>query len=235
VAPVAGVWGASSRPALHAASSRCRSAALLFAAGAAASRRASRCAFWGHRATSTVAASAAKKASLVESDEVSLHTFKVGQQLEGTVIQIYCPSGVSVDVGCAECLGFLEVEEFRDGFPFEGPFSFKPGDQVTVRVLDLNPNAKTEDHGEPDARGDHGDCGKLHLTRRSGDLNRPSRYVADHRKPANLKPFLTIDPKEWIEGEVVMMSSAALIQPAFTKLPLGIGLFLDVNPRDRTT
>lgn len=35
---------------------------------------------------------------------------QVGDAVTGTVTQIYCPGGVSVDVGC-ETLAFLEVEE----------------------------------------------------------------------------------------------------------------------------
>eukprot|EP00913_Durusdinium_trenchii_P022236 g20894.t2 len=114
--------------------------------------------------------------------------FKVGDAVTGTVTQIYCPGGVSVDVGC-ETLAFLEVEEtqktkclvkeFSDGFPAEGPFRFRPGDTVHARVLDVNPDARVEDHGEPDPFGEHGDTGKLHLTLRSGPLERPTRFVAD--------------------------------------------------------
>lgn len=133
----------------------------------------------------------------------------VGQQLEGTVVQIYCPGGVSVEVGCQEALGFLEVEEFRDGFPFEGPFSFQRGQEVTVRVLDVDPSFVFA-HGEPDPHGDHGDSGRLHLTMRTGSLERPRRYVADTTRPAKLEPFKGIAQQEWLEGEVVMMSNWAV-------------------------
>lgn len=145
-----------------------------------------------------------------EASQVSIKDFRVGQTLEGRIVQIYCPGGVSVDVGCRETLGFLEVEEFRDGFPIQGPFFYKPGDRVTVRVLDINPRAVVNDHGEPDPHGDYGDNGKLHLSMRSGDLARPPRYVADASRPANLKPFLDISPMTWLDGEVVMMSSWAV-------------------------
>jgi hypothetical protein len=33
-----------------------------------------------------------------------------GDSVVGTVVQIYCPGGVSVDVGCCDTLAFLEVE-----------------------------------------------------------------------------------------------------------------------------
>eukprot|EP00933_Yihiella_yeosuensis_P082740 TRINITY_DN96731_c0_g1_i1.p1 TRINITY_DN96731_c0_g1~~TRINITY_DN96731_c0_g1_i1.p1 ORF type:complete len:257 (+),score=31.39 TRINITY_DN96731_c0_g1_i1:28-798(+) len=151
--------------------------------------------------------------------DLPLSHFEVGQNIEGTVVQIYCPSGVSVDVGCEETLGFLEVEEFQDGFPLDGPFSFKPGEKVNVRVLDVNPNAKLEDHGEPDPRGDHGNTGKLHLTRRSGDLRRPPRYIADTQRCANLEPFTKISSDTWLDGEVVMLSSWA----AFLKIEAPCG------------
>ena len=78
----------------------------------------------------------------------SLRELEVGQTLEGRVVQIYCPAGVSVDVGCGETLGFLEVEEFQDGFPSEGPFSFQNGDAVAVRVLDVSPKAQVDFHGD---------------------------------------------------------------------------------------
>ena len=35
---------------------------------------------------------------------------KEGDSVVGTVVQIYCPGGVSVDVGCCDTLAFLEVE-----------------------------------------------------------------------------------------------------------------------------
>lgn len=137
----------------------------------------------------------------------------------GQVVQIYCPGGISVDVGCSETLAFLEVEEirigrctfffgfglfrsfekiggstltiqeFKDGFPDQGPFRFRVGETVHARVLDVNPSARTgvfwlfepggldldfccleshgnlvsrtEDHGEPDPFGEHGDTGAL--------------------------------------------------------------------------
>lgn len=78
---------------------------------------------------------------------------KVGQEVLGHVVSIYCPSGVSVDVGC-QTLAFLEVEatamkwspltrqEFGDGFPKSGPFRFQAGDEVHARVLDVNPSAR---------------------------------------------------------------------------------------------
>ncbi|CAE7616544.1 unnamed protein product [Symbiodinium natans] len=111
-----------------------------------------------------------------------LDKFKVGEHVEGTVVQIYCPGGVSVDVGCSDSFAFLEVEEFGDGFPQKGPFKYKPGDQIAARVLDINPEARVVDHGEADPHGEHGDSGKLHLTMRSGTLDRPDRYVADARR-----------------------------------------------------
>ncbi|CAK9048166.1 Uncharacterized protein SCF082_LOCUS26875 [Durusdinium trenchii] len=135
--------------------------------------------------------------------------FKVGDAVTGTVTQIYCPGGVSVDVGC-ETLAFLEVEEFSDGFPAEGPFRFRPGDTVHARVLDVNPDARVEDHGEPDPFGEHGDTGKLHLTLRSGPLERPTRFVADASRPANLDAFSDISMEAWLVGEVVMMSNWAV-------------------------
>lgn len=139
-----------------------------------------------------------------------LAQLEVGQTLEGRVVQIYYPGGVSVDVGCRETLGFVEVEEFRDGFPAEGPFSFRPGDVVSVCVLDVNPDAQIDDHGEPDPHGDHGDNGKLHLTMRSGDLARPPRYSADVSRPADIEPFKGISSEEWLDGEVTMMSDWAV-------------------------
>ena len=36
--------------------------------------------------------------------------FQVGEHVEGMVVQIYCPGGVSVDVGCSDTYAFLEVE-----------------------------------------------------------------------------------------------------------------------------
>ena len=35
---------------------------------------------------------------------------QVGQAVEGTVVQIYCPGGISVDVGCSDVFAFIEVE-----------------------------------------------------------------------------------------------------------------------------
>jgi len=140
---------------------------------------------------------------------LSLHELSVGQVLNGKVVQIYAPGGVSVEVGCHETLGFLEVEEFEDGFPFEGPFKYRPGDDITVRVLDVDLQAKIDGHGQPDPHGDHGDNGKLHLTLRSGDLIRPPRYKADIARPANLEPFSSIPSEAWLEGEVVKMSDWA--------------------------
>jgi len=141
---------------------------------------------------------------------LSLYDLRVGQVLSGKVVQIYAPGGVSVEVGCHETLGFLEVEEFEDGFPFEGPFRYRPGDELTVRVLDVDPQAQIDGHGQPDPHGDHGDNGKLHLSLRSGDLMRPPRYKADTKKPANLEPFRAIPPEAWLEGEVVKMSDWAV-------------------------
>mmetsp|Transcript_18030 Transcript_18030/g.35384 ORF Transcript_18030/g.35384 Transcript_18030/m.35384 type:complete len:310 (-) Transcript_18030:50-979(-) len=160
---------------------------------------------------------------------LSLHELRVGQVLSGKVVQIYAPSGVSVEVGCHETLGFLEVEEFEDGFPFEGPFKYKPGNNLTVRVLDVDPQAKIDDHGQPDPHGDHGDNGKLHLTLRSGDLIRPPRYKADASRPANLESFLAVPSGAWLEGEVVKMSDWA----AFVKVTAPSGdAFVGILYRD---
>ena len=41
--------------------------------------------------------------------------FQVGEHVEGMVVQIYCPGGISVDVGCSDTFAFLEVEA-RLGF-----------------------------------------------------------------------------------------------------------------------
>eukprot|EP00441_Pelagodinium_beii_P032898 CAMPEP_0197635538 /NCGR_PEP_ID=MMETSP1338-20131121/11331_1 /TAXON_ID=43686 ORGANISM="Pelagodinium beii, Strain RCC1491" /NCGR_SAMPLE_ID=MMETSP1338 /ASSEMBLY_ACC=CAM_ASM_000754 /LENGTH=226 /DNA_ID=CAMNT_0043207613 /DNA_START=29 /DNA_END=706 /DNA_ORIENTATION=- len=160
------------------------------------------------------AASAVKLRRIDKAQEVDikekgrpLGEFKVGQAVHGTVVQIYCPGGVSVDVGCAETFAFLEVEEFQDGFD---PFQFKPGQEIVARVLELNPDAVVEDHGEPDPRGDFGNSGKLHLTMRTGDVSRPPRYVANTSKPPNLMPFNRSPKEEWLNGEVVMMSSWAV-------------------------
>eukprot|EP00434_Breviolum_minutum_P025727 symbB.v1.2.022738.t1/scaffold2035.1/size91677/4 len=139
-----------------------------------------------------------------------LEDFQVGDSVVGQVVQIYCPGGISVDVGCSETLAFLEVEEFKDGFPDQGPFRFRVGETVHARVLDVNPSARTEDHGEPDPFGEHGDTGKLHLTLRSGPLERPERYMADTTKAAKLDAFENISKKEWLDGEVVMMSDWAV-------------------------
>ncbi|CAE7200333.1 unnamed protein product, partial [Symbiodinium sp. CCMP2456] len=135
----------------------------------------------------------------------------VGEHVEGMVVQIYCPGGVSVDVGCADTYAFLEVEEFADGFPRKGPFKYKPGDQISARILSVNPEARAADHGEPDPHGEHGDTGRLYLTLRSGaDLARPDRYVADSSRPADVRAFLDTEQGEWLTGEVVMMSSWAV-------------------------
>lgn len=144
------------------------------------------------------------------SGNLELAALEVGQTLKGRVVQIYHPIGISVDVGCKDTLGFLEVEEFKDGFPDDGPFSFKLGDPVTVRVLDIHPDATTDHLGSSDPHGDYGDSGRLHLTMRSGDLSRPPRYIADVSRPISLSPFLAIPPDEWLEGEVVTMSNWAL-------------------------
>ncbi|CAJ1353789.1 unnamed protein product [Effrenium voratum] len=149
----------------------------------------------------------------------ALSDFQVGQQVSGSVVQIYCPKGVSVDVGCRDTLAFLEVEEFCDGFPREGPFAYSPGDQMNARVLEVDPDASIDEHGEPDPFGEHGDSGKLRLTLRSGPLPRPGRYVADTARPANLEPFKSIPHEEWLEGEVVMMSSWA----AYVKVQAACG------------
>jgi len=81
------------------------------------------------------------------------------------------------------------IQEFKDGFPDQGPFRFRVGETVHARVLDVNPSARTgffwlfepggldldfcfleshgnlvsrtEDHGEPDPFGEHGDTGAL--------------------------------------------------------------------------
>ena len=42
-------------------------------------------------------------------------SWQVGDSVVGKVVQIYCPGGISVDVGCSETLAFLEVEEIRLG------------------------------------------------------------------------------------------------------------------------
>ncbi|OLP90342.1 hypothetical protein AK812_SmicGene28085 [Symbiodinium microadriaticum] len=140
-----------------------------------------------------------------------LDKFQVGEHVEGMVVQIYCPGGVSVDVGCSDTYAFLEVEEFTDGFPRKGPFKYKPGDQISARILSVNPEARAADHGEPDPHGEHGDTGRLYLTLRSGaDLARPDRYVADSSRPADVRAFRDTEQGEWLTGEVVMMSSWAV-------------------------
>eukprot|EP00439_Symbiodinium_sp_Y106_P076299 s2821_g15.t1 len=139
-----------------------------------------------------------------------LEKFQVGEHVEGMVVQIYCPGGISVDVGCSDTFAFLEVEEFADGFPRKGPFKYKPGDQISARVLSVNPEARAADHGEPDPHGEHGDTGRLYLTLRSGVLSRPDRYVADSSRPADVTAFLDAEQEEWLTGEVVMMSSWAV-------------------------
>lgn len=129
--------------------------------------------------------------------------------MEGSVAQIYCPAGVAVDVGCPETFGFLEVEEFEDGFPSKGPFGFRRGDWVSARVLDVNPDFRAR-HGVQDPHGDYGDSGRLHLTLRSGGLGRPPRYAADpSRAPPSLAAFQGLGCDAWLHGEVVMMSSWA--------------------------
>ena len=52
----------------------------------------------------------------------------------GQVVQIYCPGGISVDVGCSETLAFLEVEEIRIGrCPF---FLFRSFEKVGGSLTD---------------------------------------------------------------------------------------------------
>ena len=47
--------------------------------------------------------------------DAALVMFQVGEHVEGMVVQIYCPGGISVDVGCSDTFAFLEVEA-RLGF-----------------------------------------------------------------------------------------------------------------------
>ena len=39
--------------------------------------------------------------------------------------------------------GSLTIQEFKDGFPDQGPFRFRVGETVHARVLDVNPSART--------------------------------------------------------------------------------------------
>lgn len=128
------------------------------------------------------------ESSKVGKTRTPISDLEIGQTLHGKVIQLYYPGGVSVDVG-AQADGFLEVEEFTDGFPVEG-FEWKPGDNITVRLLD-----KEQDVCER---------GKFFLTRRKGSLERPPRYVAN--KTADARGFLNVSRETWLDGEITLMS-----------------------------
>lgn len=147
---------------------------------------------------------------------LQLTDLRVGQFVEGEVVQIYCPTGVAVDINCPATLAFLEVEEFGDGFPFAGPFSaFKIGHRIRARILDVSPDSRMS-LGVQDPHGDHGESGRLHLTMRSGGLPRPVRQVADAtRSPADLEDFEHLHPRTWLAGEVVMFSSWAAYVKVF--------------------
>jgi len=129
------------------------------------------------------------------SSRTPISGLKVGQELEGTVVQWFFPGGITVDVG-ATAEGFLEVEEFRDGFP-TGTIAdtFKPGETIKVRALDLEDYTIAE-------------SAKFHLTMRSGDLTRPKRYVGEGI--ADVTPFLKAQPEDWFDGEVTLMSTWAV-------------------------
>eukprot|EP00929_Paragymnodinium_shiwhaense_P048970 TRINITY_DN24717_c0_g1_i1.p1 TRINITY_DN24717_c0_g1~~TRINITY_DN24717_c0_g1_i1.p1 ORF type:complete len:357 (+),score=88.94 TRINITY_DN24717_c0_g1_i1:38-1108(+) len=136
---------------------------------------------------------------------------QIGQELEGTVVQWFFPGGVTVDVG-ATAEGFLEVEEFRDGFPDKTiPETFTPGDKIKVRVLDLEDYTIAE-------------SAKFHLTLRTGDLERPARYVG--KGIADVTPFLEASPEDWFDGEVTLMSTWAcfvkVVSPGTGKPFVGI-------------
>lgn len=124
-----------------------------------------------------------------------MSALELGQEFEGTVIQWYFPCGITVDIG-AEVEGFLEVEEFRDGFPTGTiPEMFPRGAKIMVRVLDLEKHTLAE-------------SARFHLTMRSAELTRPPRYVATG--VADIEPFATAAREEWYDGEITLMSTWAL-------------------------
>mmetsp|Transcript_39359 Transcript_39359/g.109466 ORF Transcript_39359/g.109466 Transcript_39359/m.109466 type:complete len:284 (-) Transcript_39359:149-1000(-) len=110
--------------------------------------------------------------------KVAIADLKVGQTFEGTVLK-QMPYGVFVDIG-AERAGLMSVDEMSDGFPEK----LKKGTKVTARVL----NVEAE---------------RFDLTRRSGDLARPSRdNPFAGLKDVDLSPFVGLPVDYWFDGEV---------------------------------
>lgn len=109
----------------------------------------------------------------------------VGQEVTGTVKK-YTEAGAYIDVG-EGTVAFLETGEFKDGFVVDG-LGCKKRDNITARVLDLHE-------------------GRLYLTKRSGSLERPSRYRG---KIHNVAAFKGLRPDTWFDGEVQGMNSNGL-------------------------
>uniref|UniRef100_A0A7S4RV68 S1 motif domain-containing protein n=1 Tax=Alexandrium monilatum TaxID=311494 RepID=A0A7S4RV68_9DINO len=106
-----------------------------------------------------------------------LSELEVGDTLEGTV-RAHTNFGAFVDVG-AETDGLIFNEELGDGFPMK---KLKKHSEVKPRVLKV-------------------DDGKLWLTLRTGDLDRPEpgpRWSGLD----NLAAFESLPATEWLEGKV---------------------------------
>eukprot|EP00929_Paragymnodinium_shiwhaense_P007876 TRINITY_DN111796_c0_g1_i1.p1 TRINITY_DN111796_c0_g1~~TRINITY_DN111796_c0_g1_i1.p1 ORF type:complete len:278 (+),score=47.21 TRINITY_DN111796_c0_g1_i1:57-890(+) len=126
----------------------------------------------------------------------TVEDMEVGDYIRGVVRHRWFPAGYFIDIG-ADVSGFLEVGEFRNGFPLGWPYRINQ--TVAVRVLE-----KTLD-------------GRIFLTMRSGPLDRPDKMAG--RQFGDVTPFREVPEKEWLEAEVVDMSTFAV----FVKVdsPLG--------------
>lgn len=128
----------------------------------------------------------ASEAKVGASGPVTWESVEVGQSVQGTIKHRWFPAGYFVNLSPGVD-GFLEVGEFRNGFPEGWPYL--ETQKVAVRIL-----SKTAD--------------RIYLTMRSGPLDRPDKMI---RTPnPDVSQFLTLGAQEWLKGEVIDMSAFAV-------------------------
>lgn len=116
---------------------------------------------------------------------IPLQALEIGQSFEGTVTTFLPGKGVFVDIG-AEKIGYMQAAEFTDGFPMDLS-GLQVGCEVKVRILKVANES-------------------LWVTRRSGDLSRPTARVAFVN---GFPRFAEIPTSHWLEAEVTTMTTFA--------------------------
>ena len=116
---------------------------------------------------------------------IPLKDLKVGEEVDGRVKGRYRSMGWFVDIGAIKD-AFMEFEECCEGFPPNKMFTWRNGDSLTVRILEL-------------------DDDRVYLTKRGGSLERPPRF---RQSPSvkDVEAYRDVDANELIDASICGMS-----------------------------